>query len=67
LGELRRVTAFAKEHQQEFLEQVTRLHDRLADDELRGARAEHDKARRRVVKLDVIIALRGQRDRTALE
>ena len=55
LGELRRVTAFAKEHEKEFLEQVSRLHERLADDELRGARAEHDKARRRVAKLDMII------------
>ena len=55
LGELRRVTAFAKEQEAEFLEAVEKLHSKIADSELRSARAERERARARTAELDVII------------
>jgi hypothetical protein len=55
LSELRWVTDFAKEREAEFLEAVEKLHSKIADSELRSARADHDRARKRVAELDVII------------
>jgi len=55
LGEIQRVTAFAREREAEFVALVEKNHERAANTELRSMRAELEKAKRRVSELDVII------------
>lgn len=55
LGEIRSVTALAREREAEFIALVERAHERVADSELRSAKIELEKARSRISELDVII------------
>jgi len=55
LGEIQRVTAFAREHEADFVALVEKTHARSADNELRSAEIELDKAQNRTIELDRII------------
>ena len=55
LGEIRRVTEFAREREAEFIALVEKTHERIAESELRSAKIELEKSKQRITELDVII------------
>lgn len=55
LSELQRITAFAREHETEFVELVEKTYERTSEQELRSAKSELAKAEQRVLELDHII------------
>lgn len=55
LADLQQVTAFAREHETEFVEMVTKTKSREIDRSLRECRKEYEQARARISKLDVIV------------
>ena len=55
LGEIQRVTAFAREREEEFVALVEKTHERVADNKLRSSAIELDKANQRITELDRII------------
>lgn len=55
LADLQQVTAFAREHESEFVEMVTKSKTREIDRSLRECRKEYEQARARISKLDTIV------------
>ncbi|GHV39930.1 hypothetical protein FACS189490_04300 [Clostridia bacterium] len=55
IAEIQRVTAFAREHENDFVALVEKQNERVADSALRAARVELEKSNQRVVELDRII------------
>jgi len=55
LGEIQRITEFAREREAEFVALVEKTHERVADSELRSTKGELKKANKRTAELDVII------------
>ena len=55
LEDLQRVTAYARNHEDEFLRLVTRNSEKALDRELRDCRKEYEQAKARIAKLDTLI------------
>ena len=55
LEDLQRVTAYARNHEDEFLRLVTRNSEKALDRELRNCRKEYEQAKARIAKLDTLI------------
>ena len=55
LDDLQRVSAFAREHEEEFLHMVTKAKTRELDHDLRENKKEYEKSLARTTKLDTII------------
>ena len=55
LDDLQRVTAYARNHEDEFLRLVTRNSEKALDRELRDCRKEYEQAKARIAKLDTLI------------
>ena len=55
LEDLQRVTAYARNHEDEFLQLVTRNSEKALDRELRDCRKEYEQAKARIAKLDTLI------------
>lgn len=55
LEDLQRVTAYARNHEDEFLRLVTRNSEKALDRELRDCRKEYEQAKARITKLDTLI------------
>lgn len=55
LEEIRHITQFAREREDEFLALVDETFERTSEQELRSAKSELEKAKRRTAELDVII------------
>lgn len=55
MADLQQVTAFAREHEPEFVEMVTKSKSREIDRSLRECRKEYEQARARISKLDTIV------------
>jgi len=55
LSEIQRVTAFAREHESDFVALVEKQNERVANTKLRTAKIELEKSNRRISELDVII------------
>jgi DNA invertase Pin-like site-specific DNA recombinase len=55
LEDLQRVTAYARNHEDEFLRLVTRNSEKALDRELRDCRKEYEHAKARIAKLDTLI------------
>lgn len=55
LQDLQRVTAFAREHEDEFLQLITNNSEKELNKELRDCRKEFEQAKARISKLDTII------------
>lgn len=55
LEDLQRVTAYARNHEGEFLRLVTRNSEKALDRELRDCRKEYEQAKARIAKLDTLI------------
>ena len=55
LEDLQRVTAYARNHEDEFLQLVTRNSEKALDRELRDCRKEYEQSKARIAKLDTLI------------
>ena len=55
LEDLQRVTAYARNHEDEFLRLVTRNSEKALDRELRDCRKEYEQSKARIAKLDTLI------------
>ena len=55
LDDLQRVTAYARNHEDEFLQLVTRNSEKALDRELRDCRKEYEQSKARIAKLDTLI------------
>lgn len=55
LQHLREVTAFAREHEDEFVEMVTKASSKNTEKALRESRKEYEQAKARIAKLDTIV------------
>lgn len=55
LEDLQRVTAYARNHEDEFLRLVTRNSEKALDRELRDCRKEYEQVKARIAKLDTLI------------
>lgn len=55
LEDLQRVTAYARNHEDEFLRLVTRNSEKALDRKLRDCRKEYEQAKARIAKLDTLI------------
>ena len=55
LDDLQRVTAYARNHEDEFLRLVTRNSEKALDRELRDCRKEYEQSKARIAKLDTLI------------
>lgn len=55
LEDLHRVTAYARNHEDEFLRLVTRNSEKALDRKLRDCRKEYEQAKARIAKLDTLI------------
>lgn len=52
---IQQVTAFAKDHEDEFIELVTKSNAKSVDREIRESKKEFEQAQARISKLDTII------------
>ena len=55
LDDLRRVTAYAREHEAEFIQLVTNTSEKALNRELRSSQKEYEQAKARITALDTII------------
>ena len=55
LREIRRVTAYAREHEEEFVRMVTRQNEKELDRQLRDSHKELEQSKARIAKLDTIV------------
>ena len=55
LADLQKVTAYAREHEAEFIQLVTKSKAQEIDRELRESRKEYEQAKARIAKLDTIV------------
>lgn len=55
LAQLKEVTAYAREHESEFVEMITQSSAKAADREIRESKKEYEQAKARISKLDILI------------
>ncbi len=55
LAQLKEVTAYAREHEDEFVEMITKSSAKAAEKELRDSKKEYEQAKARISKLDTFI------------
>ena len=55
LHDIQQVLSYVREHEDEFITAVEKMHERVADTKLRSAKLEYDKAIRRLNEVEVII------------
>ncbi len=55
LAQLKEVTAYAREHENEFVQMITKSSAKAAEKEIRDSRKEYEQAKARISKLDTII------------
>lgn len=55
LDDLQRVTNYARNHEAEFIQLVTKSSEKALEKEIRDSRREYDEAKARITKLDTLI------------